>query len=118
MREAGTGTQTKPSAPAASWKRGVGQGKERDPSGKFPVLKLFGTGVGRAPREVGVEPWDPRGRGWGWGLRVHLWKSHGSAGGLHLEKEGRRRGHKVEVVELGLERLQGDWERQGVGCGR
>ena len=35
-----------------------------------------------------------------------------------LEKEGGRRGCKVEVVELGLERLQGGWERQGVGCVR
>ena len=23
----------------------------------------------------------------------------------------------MEAVELDLERLQGDWERQGVGCG-
>ena len=28
-----------------------------------------------------------------------------------LEKEGGRRGCKVEVVELDLEQLQGDWER-------
>ena len=27
-----------------------------------------------------------------------------------LEKEGGRRGRKVEVVELDLELLQGDWE--------
>ena len=27
-----------------------------------------------------------------------------------FEKEGGRRGHKVEVVELDLESLQGDWE--------
>ena len=26
------------------------------------------------------------------------------------EKEGGRRGHKAEVVELDLKRLQGDWE--------
>ena len=32
----------------------------------------------------------------------------GSWGGL--EKEGGRRGHKVEVVELDLEWLKGDWE--------
>ena len=35
-----------------------------------------------------------------------------------LEREGVRRGHKVEVVELDLERLRGDWELSGVGCGR
>ena len=29
-----------------------------------------------------------------------------------------RRGRKVEVVELDLERLRGDWELSGVGCGR
>ena len=28
-------------------------------------------------------------------------------------EEGGRRGHKVEVVELDLERLQRDWERMG-----
>ena len=28
-----------------------------------------------------------------------------------LEKEGGRRGRKVEVVELDLEQLQWDWER-------
>ena len=38
----------------------------------------------------------------------------GSWGGL--EKEGGRRGHKVEVVELDLEWLQGNWERLGGGC--
>ena len=40
----------------------------------------------------------------------------GSWGGL--EKEGGRRGHKVEVVELDLEWVKGDWECYGVGCGR
>ena len=30
----------------------------------------------------------------------------------------RRRVRKVEVVELDLERLQGDRERSGVGCGQ
>ena len=30
---------------------------------------------------------------------------------LLRRREGRRTGHKVEVVELDLEQLQGDWER-------
>ena len=34
------------------------------------------------------------------------------------EKEGGRRGCKVEVVELDLELLQRDWELLGVGCGQ
>ena len=43
----------------------------------------------------------------GWALR---WPA--------LEQEGGRRSRKVEVVKLDLERLQGDWEREGVSCGR
>ena len=36
---------------------------------------------------------------------------------LALEKEGGRRGRKVEVVELDLEQLKGDWDRWGWGRG-
>ena len=48
----------------------MGQGKERGPEVKFPVLNLFGTGyrglgTGRGPREVRVKRWDPQGGGWG-----------------------------------------------------
>ena len=82
------------------------QGKEHSPAAKLPVLKLFRPGVGRGSREVGVEPWDPWGKRWGWGLRAGVGSSLWPA----LE-EGGRRGHKVEVVELDLERPQGDWER-------
>ena len=44
--------------------------------------------------------------GTGWG---GVWEL-GSGSGL-LEKEGGRRGHRVEVVELDLELLLGDWKR-------
>ena len=46
-------------------KGGVEQGKERGPAVKFPVIKLFGSGMGRGSREVRVKPWDFQGRGWG-----------------------------------------------------
>ena len=46
-------------------KGGEKQGKEWGPAVKFPVLKLFGPGIERGSREVGVKPWDPGGRGWG-----------------------------------------------------
>ena len=43
-------------------KGGVKQGKERGPAVKFPVLKLFGPGIQRGSREVGVKPRDSQGR--------------------------------------------------------
>ena len=51
-------------------------------------------------------PLEQAGEG-GWALR--RWP---------VVEEGGKKGHNVEVFKLGLEQLRGDWERQGVGCGR
>ena len=42
-------------------KGGVEQGKERAPAVKFPVLKFYGLGMGRGPREVGGKALGPSG---------------------------------------------------------
>ena len=60
--------------------------------------------MGRGSRKAGVEPWDPRGRGWG--EVSELASGTGWGGGLGAVSavctgEGRREeGCKVEVVEL------------------
>ena len=97
-----------PSAPAASHTGEVEQGKERGPAIKFPACS--GPDMGRGSREVGVKPWDPPVEG---GAEVsELISGTGWGGGLGAtEKEGGRRGHKVDAVKLDLEQLQGDWEQ-------
>ena len=87
----------------------VGKGMEQGPAVKFPVLKLSGTRYGRGSREVGVEGGAEvsecfSGTGWGGVLGSAQWSPA-------LKKEGGRRGRKVEVVEMDLKQLQGDWER-------
>ena len=42
-------------------KGGVEQGKEQGPAVKFPVLKFYGLGMGRGPREVGGKALGPSG---------------------------------------------------------
>ena len=77
---------------------------------------MWGGDVGRFGQSLGTPRVEGKaevselasgtGRGGGWELR--RWPV--------FEKEAGRKGHKV--LKLGLEQLQGDWERQGVGCGR
>ena len=82
---------------------------------RFPVLNLFGTRY--EDRNKGGQDKALGPSGYRVGLRSQS-SSQALAGEAWwelrsrpvLEKEGERRGRKVEVVELDLERLQGDWE--------
>ena len=48
-----------PSAPGTSGKGRGWVGEGEGSCSEVSCLKLFGTGKGRASREVGVRPWDP-----------------------------------------------------------
>lgn len=93
MREAGTGTQTKPSAPAASGKElGAGKG-----AGVLREVSCFNVVQDRLPGgdlgEAGVGQRDPQGRNWGWVSELAFGAGQGRGSGAWrpvVEKEGGR----------------------------
>ena len=95
-----------PSAPATSPKGRSRAGKGARSCNEVFSFKVVWTGKGRESREVGVKSWDPRGGVEGRAEVSELASGTGRAGVLGaekgwwpaLEKEGGRRGHKVEVV--------------------